>query len=320
MQRSTMKKLALGALAVAATALTASAESEAASAPAVRRMFVAIDKFDNKAGVEAHQFDTLRTRIQQAVVGTRKFEVVEREQLKNALSEQNLVAAGMTNGDDADAPEAGKLKAAGYVLYGNILFYGIDQSEAVGGGAGASSLRTKVELQLKITSAETGKLLAAKSVIGIGEQSRLTTAAAETSGNIREQCEREAVAQAAHRVVDALRDVCYPAKVVKVGKRSVVINMTNEEVAEGDLFDVIEAGEEMFDPDTGASLGSDGEDIGRVEIKRPGAKTSTAVPVGDLSLDDIEEGFVVRRVSDETLRKERAKAKKKRNDAFEARF
>lgn len=38
------------------------------------------------------------------------------------------------------------------------------------------------------------KILASKSVIGIGQQSRLSTPASSTSGNIREQCEREAVA------------------------------------------------------------------------------------------------------------------------------
>ena len=315
MGTKTLKTLAASVATLAVTMLVATA------APATRRMFVAIDKFDNKAGVSANQFDTIRTRIQQAVVGTRKFEVLEREQMKNALSEQTLMAAGMTNADDDDAPQAGKMKPAGYVIYGNVLFYGIDESQGSAGGAGASSMRTKVELQIKITSAETGKILASKSVIGIGQQSRLSTPASSTSGNIREQCEREAVAQASHFVVDALRDVCYPAKVVKVGKKSVTINMTNEEVKEGDLFDVIEAGEEIFDPDTGASLGSDGEEIGRIEIKRPGPQTSSAVPADDsLELKDIEVGYIVRRVSEETLRKEKSKAKAKKNADFEARF
>ena len=285
------------------------------------RMYVAVDKFDNKANVAANQFETIRTRIQQAVVGTRKFQVLEREQMKSALSEQNLMAAGLTNANDENAPDAGKTKPAGYVIYGNILFYGIDTSEAGAGGAGAGSLRTKVELQVKITSAETGKILASKSVIGVGSQTRVVASNATVGGNIKEQCEREAVNQAAHLVVDALRDVCYPAKIVKVGKKSVTINMTDEECAEDDLFDVIEAGEEIKDPDTGASLGNEGEEIGRIRIKRTGPKTSTAVPADDdLDLEDIKVGYIVRRVSEETLKKEKAKAKKKRNDSFEAKF
>lgn len=319
----TAKMITICGLAIVSMVGSAFAEKKsnaAKSAPAVNRMYVAIDKFDNKAGANINQLNTLRSRIQQAVVGTRKFEVLEREQLKNALSEQTLMASGMTNGDDEDAPTPGKMKAAGYVIYGNVLFYGIDQSASSAGGAGSASLRTKVEVQIKITSAETGKVLAMKSVIGVGQQSRMSTATSSSSGNLQEQCERDAVAQASHMVVDALRDVCYPAKVIKVGKKSITINMTNEEVEVDDLFDVIEAGEEMFDPDTGASLGCDGEEIGRIRIKRPGAQTSTAEPVDDLELDDIEVGCILRRVSMETIQREKAKAKKKRNDAFEARF
>lgn len=395
--KTLMKLLALGSLAVLCTSNPvcagegngrvgqASRKGEGRKPPVASRMYVAIDKFNNTAGITANQFNTIRARIQQAVIGTRKFQVLEREQLKNVLSEQNLIAAGVTNGEDEDAPASGKLKAAGYVIYGNVLFYGRDQSRATyGGGGDSNNMRVKVELQVKITSAETGRILASKSVIGIGQQSRIgtyrqlsmpqssrmtvsssssretATAAVsspvlgggaqmqntredvtqvtqydnipssqnfptegdfQTGGNILEQCEREAVAQAAHFVVDALRDVCYPAKIVRVGKGSVSINMTNEEVAEDDLFDVIEAGEEIIDPDTGASLGNEGDEIGRIRITRPGPLISKAVPADDdLDLKDIEVGYIVRRVSEETLKKERAKAKKRRSDEFEARF
>ena len=287
--------------------------------PQITRMYVAIDKFDNKAGVDANQFSTIRTRIQQAVVGTRKFEVLEREQMKNVLSEQNLMASGMTNGDDPNAPEAGMMKAAGYVIYGNVLFYGVDQNQSA--AAGSASMRTKVELQINIASAETGKILATKSVIGIGKESRIAVAGTSVGGNIQEQCERAAVAEAAHGVVDALRDLCYPAKVVKVGKRNVIINMTNEEVSVGEIFDVIEQGEEIFDPDTGASLGSEGDALGRIRVTRVGPKVSTAVPCSeDPDLDEIEVGYFVRRVSKETIEKEYRDGKRRHDSSFEARF
>ena len=264
-------------------------------AAAPSRMIVAIDKFDNKAGATATQFETLRARIQHRVLGTRKFEVMEREQLKSALSEQKLSAAGVTNGDDVNAPEAGKLKAAGYVLYGNILFFGKD--DAQGSSANVESMKktTKVELQLKITNAENGKVLASKVVTGVGTLSKIGTEGVSQKGNYSEQTERAAVDNAAAMVVDALRDLCYPAKIVAVGKKNVTINMTAEEVQEDDIFDVIEAGEPMVDPDTGAFLGNDGDDVGRIRITRPGPMSSKAVPEDDLDLDDIEVGYIVRR-------------------------
>lgn len=310
-------------------------KSKSGGQPAVSRMYVAIDKFDNKAGVDANQFNTVRTRIQQAVVGTRKFEVLEREQMKQALSEQTLIAAGMTDGEDPDAPKAGKMKAAGYVIYGNILFYGVDQSQASAGGAGSASMRTKVELQVKITNAENGKVLAVKSIIGIGTETRIATATSSSSGNIKEQCERAAVAEAAHYVVDALRDVAYPAKIVRISKseEEVTINMTNEEVAEGDQFDVYEIGEEMIDEDTGVSLGSEGDRVGRIEVTRCTAKISYGEPVDyirvskkkgtkkvESDLEDMKVGYILRRVSKDTLDKEARAEKKQAKDKFEAKF
>ena len=67
------------------------------------RMVVAINKFENKSAAPDSAFETIRARVQQCVVGARKFEVVEREQLKAAMSEQHLAAAGVTDGEDADA-------------------------------------------------------------------------------------------------------------------------------------------------------------------------------------------------------------------------
>ncbi len=319
------KTILAGAIALAAVIPCVQAqEGEAAApakAPAVRsKMVVAVDKFDNKANVEANQLETLRARIQQAVIGTRKFDVVEREQLANALSELNLIGAGVTNGDDADAPQAGKMKAAGYVIYGNILFFGVDTATTGVGGIGSGNVRIKVEVQLKITNAETGKILAAKSVTGVGAESRQIQGNTEVAGNVVTQCERAAVDEAAHMVVDALRDVSFPSKIVRVGRDSVKINMTDEEVKVDDVFDVVEDGEEIFDPDTGESLGCDGDDVGRVSISRVGPKMSDAVPVGDLKLDDLKVGYILRRVSAETLRREQIEAKKKRNSEFEATF
>ena len=99
--------------------------------------------------------------------------------------------------------------------------------------------------------------------------SKIGTEGVSQKGNYSEQTERAAVDNAAAMVVDALRDLCYPAKIVAVGKKNVTINMTAEEVQEDDIFDVIEAGEPMVDPDTGAFLGNDGDDVGRTASPAP---------------------------------------------------
>ncbi|MBR6472070.1 MAG: hypothetical protein IKS83_09760 [Victivallales bacterium] len=285
------------------------------------RMFVVIDKFDSNADVSANQFETLRSRIQHRVIGTRKFQVLEREQLKNALSEQRLLDSGVTDAEDPAAPESGKLKAAGFVIYGKILFFGRDAAVGASADVTSSKMTAKVEIQLKITDAETGEVVVSKQVTGVGTTSKIVTEGTTQGGNWQEQIERDAIDNAAALVVDALREHAYPAKVVKVGKKSVTINMTQEEVNEGEIFEVMEIDdEEMVDPDTGESLGEEGEVIGRIQIERPGTKTSTAVPIDELSLDDIEVGFIVRRVNPEVLKREAKQRAQQERKSFKSRF
>ena len=294
-------------------------------APAPMRMFVAIQKFENKAGVEANQFETIRARVQQCVVGARKFEVVEREQLKEAMSEQKLAAAGVTDGDDPTAPEAGKMKAASYIIYGNILFCGADKAGGAAEGVASAVSKSKVELQIKITNGETGKILTQKSAIGYGVDKAM---ASENFKSQSGQGMRDAIDEACHMAADALRDVAYPAKVVKVGKKDISLNMTDEEVKEGDVFDLIEAEDPVYDPDTGSCLGADGDDVGRVVITRVGPQMSKAKPTKDadgetVSLEDIdldEHSYIVRRVSKEKLMKEAKQEHRRHQREFENRF
>lgn len=284
------------------------------------KMFVAIHKFDNKSDASGSDIETLQSRVQQCVVGTKKFQVVEREQLKTVMKEANLAAAGQTDAEDPEAPEAGKLKAASYVIYGTVMYYGVDKAVGAADGVASAVAKSKVEVQLKITDGESGKILAQKSAIGVGLDKAMATEGFQSakSGGMR-----DAVDEAAHMIVDALRDHCYPAKILKVGKKDVTINMTDEEVKEEDIFDVIECGEMLFDPDTGEALDDDGDDVGRVQITRPGPKMSKAAPMDDLDLDDLdldEHTYKLRRVSKATLKKEAKKAHQKRKAAFESRF
>ena len=284
------------------------------------RMFVAIHKFDNKTDASGSDIDSLQSRVQQCIVGTRKFEVVEREQLKTVMKEANLAAAGITDSEDAAAPEQGKIKAASYVIYGTVLYYGADKAAGASDGVATAVAKSKVEVQLKIADGETGNILAQKSAIGVGLDKAMATEGFQLS---KSGGMRDAVDEAAHMIVDALRDHTYPAKIVKVGKKDVTINMTDEEVKEEDVFDVVECGEMLFDPDTGAPLDDDGDDVGRVQISRVGPKMSKATPMDDLDLDDLdldEHTYKLRRVSKATLKKEAKKAHQKRKDAFKSRF
>lgn len=330
---TTMKRLCLITLSIACVANFATiafGEDDGDEAPARprkkssapaqdQRMVIAIEKFENKSDASSDYFNTLRDRITDSVINTRKFQVVERERLKAVLSEQKLAESGVT-GEDGDAPTAGKMKAAGYIMYGTVLFMGMDKNDTDVAGLSASKTTAKVELQLRFASGESGKILSSKTVVSTKSQARTATEGNRTTGNVTDQAIRDAIADAAKQVTDALMELSFPAKILAVSRNSVSLNLTQEQVEEDDLYDVFAMGEELKDPDTGESLGPDEEHIGRLRITRPGPKTSRAEPVGKLDIEELEAGMLVRRVSEKTLKKESAKARATKKATFESRF
>jgi len=290
----------------------------ATSALAQQKMVVAVEKFENKANAASELFTTLRTRITDEIINTRKFEVVEREQIKSVLSEQNLRAAGVTAGDDG--PDEGKMKSAGYVLYGSVLSLGLDAATVQTADVGAAKATAKVEIQLRISNAENGKILASKTVVATKSQARATSGGVARSSNFDEQSINDAIRAAAKQVTDALIELAYPVKIIQVGRQDITLNMTKEQVEVDDLFDVYGLGEMLIDPDTKEELGQDEELVGRIQITTPGPKMSKAKPVGKAKLEDFEPGMLVRRVDAAALAREKADQKKATQGKFESRF
>lgn len=283
------------------------------------RVIVAIEKFDDTDGTNADDAAQLRERVLHRVVGTRKFEVVERADLPKVLSEINNARAGLTA--ESTAPEEGRLKAAGYVIYGKLLFCNATSASARMVGMDTTRERFRCELQLKIADVETGGILASKVVVGSADHSAIKVDEVKTNSvPSGDPLLRDAIEEAAALAVDEIRSHLYPAKVVRVDARHATVNMTKEEVRIGDVFDVFEDGGEIRDPDTGVSLGSDGAYIGRMEVAISGPKTSRLSPMGDLRMNSLRPGCVIHRVSKETLELEKRNHTDDRKDRFFDRF
>ncbi|MBQ6340247.1 MAG: hypothetical protein IJI36_13995 [Kiritimatiellae bacterium] len=276
--------------------------------PSSRRIVVAIRNFENKSNAPDEIAREVRTRIQQCIAGTMKFEVEDRERLKEILREQALLAAsGVTNGEAADVPVADKIKPAAYIVYGKVLSYGEDKHVADFDGGAFAFVKSKIELEVMIVNCNIGNIMAMKTVVGHGTDKVMVSGGAKTSTG---QGSRNAIDEAGHAVADWLREVlAYPAKVLRVDKAEITIDMNEDEVKEGDLFDVIAEGGVMVDPDSGVALEIDGKCIGRVVITRPGLQTSKAEPVdgGRLSLEKLDVSkhtYKLHRVTKTVLMKE----------------
>ena len=306
---------------------------KAPSAPS--KMFVAVYDFENKSSAGDNDVKTIRDRITGAIVNTRKFEVVERERIKTLMKELNLAASGVTDGEDA--PKAGKSKAAGYGIYGCVLSYGQGETRASSDAVSGATFESKVELQIRISNVETGKILTDQIIQCSGDLKKVASGNVQQSGNFGEQAMRNAVDAACREAVFLLLDQAYPVKVLSVGDEDITLNVNKDLVKEDDVFNIYEAPEYEEDPDTHEMIPVDGKQIGRVAITEVGAKTSKAEPVEWIKvrgkgkkmkvkkmeaceIDSIEKGMILRKVSAATLAKEKVAEKAERAGEFENRF
>lgn len=268
----------------------------AISLTALAKEVVVVEQFQplQNCRIDEGALQNIRNRVLDGVLNSRKFEVVERVQLKTVLKEQALVDAGLTEGK---APESNKLRAAGYVMYGTVIRYGTEKLIA----NNVKAFRADVEIQLRFANVETGRILAVKTVKGTEVKSAIS---AVGDARLEDDVLNAAIVSAAKDAANALVELAFPTTVLSVNSRFVTVNLSTEQCAEGEVFEVFELGDELKDPKTGDSLGFDEELIGKVVVSRPGPKVTKCVVAEGTKLSDIGKGMVLRRVSKAMIEKE----------------
>lgn len=269
------------------------------------RIAIAIAKLENKSEMPDSMFGELRSRMQQCIAGTMKFHVQDREYLKSLMREQALAAAGIVGGEGAGALAAEKVELASYIVLGTVQSFDTVRSNgSVEGGQYAMS-KFKIELLVKLVNCRTGSIVAVKTVIGQGVNK--VTVADSPKSSVG-QGMRDATDEACHAVADWLRDtLACPPKVLKVDNGEIIVDLNENEVKEGDVFDVEEC-DVIAGDDGDAVIGLDGKYIGSVGITRPGSQTSRAMPTenGNLSIEKInirKHTYRLRRVSKDSWMK-----------------
>lgn len=257
----------------------------AASQP---KKVVAIDEFDpvDGSGATKENAVLLRSYITDGIINSRKFTLVERDDLKKLAKEQALADAGATE----DGPESNNLKAAKYLVYGKILKSQVKDLSR----DGYNVRKGTVELQIRFTNAETGKILGVKTV-------EATDVKGVVGGGDGTQLGREsndaALKKAAYDVVNLLVELAYPTKILDVDADEgiLMVNMTMEQCKLGEEFEVFKLGRELIDPDTGESLGRSEKNVGKVVVSRPGPKMSECKAVAGCDMGKFGIGMILRK-------------------------
>ena len=309
MRASAVRSLAIraGAIVVAALAIAstvavgalAQGQADAAGAGKPRlaiREIAASKAVQTQAGAEGalnvlnQIVEGADPQLMTAIDGTRRFQLVARADLPSVIKEQNLAESGNVNTLDPQAAKALQLAGAAYLATVTIdNFQDVTQRTVLPGQFGDSQAeRRTIQIQgvVKIFDSTTGTLYRSTAVTlnesavdevlaGVQQQGRMTNA---LIGKVTSLF----AAAAANAITESLA----PAKVIGYTMGQITFNRTADAgVKNGQIWEVLAPGQEMVDPDTGESLGSEEIRVGWARVTNAGPRFSNAQAIEDFGID-----------------------------------
>lgn len=275
----------------------AAAPVVALPAPTGPKKTIGVSSFENKAGQVAKMDlgNGMAEMLTTSLIRSGRFIVVERPEIERVIEEQDFGMSGRTAG--GEAAKIGKILKAQIMISGAVTEF-----EASGGGQGggfsiegftigSNSAVAKVAVNIRIFDTTTGQILDSQRCEGIAEEGGLSFS--YTDGNfgfgtagftktpLGKACQM-AIDKAVYFIVARMQSVPWYGRIVDVKEDGkVYVNAgANAGVVPGDTLSVFRAGEELVDPETGISLGSELSKIGQVQILQIQDKFSIATITG----------------------------------------
>ncbi len=245
-------------------------------------------------GIEAIVIDSLAQ--------TGRFRLVERTELDNVLSEQDLAASGRIA--KPSGAKTGNVLGAEYLVQVVVTDYETNTSGKSGGVGGL--LRNKVPLlggikggasdgrvglNIRLIDAETSEITFTKQIEAVIKETNLSFAGFGVGsdailGGFMSSYAKTPIGQAViaginEGVFELIKQVgAKPAQgsVVKADASQIYTNLGQDSVSVGDHLQVLKKGEQLIDPDTGISLGGITTSIGEIEVTQVQEKFSIARP------------------------------------------
>jgi curli biogenesis system outer membrane secretion channel CsgG len=259
----------------------------ALSAPsfAQAKIKVAIWEFDNNAAHSYWYWDKMGpaarniidTEFSENKLLNGKFSVVERDKLNLVLKEQGLAQTGAV--DPATAAKVGKILGVKYIILGGIDKFDVNNNKGAIGrfGVGGNLLQSNATINLRVVDSTTAERVI--SIAGDGQVKKGGGFLKDASFSREAEwgLASETISEAAKAVVAKLVSGEYLArisnaanptgtvegKIIKVEGNRAYINLgSSSGIKVGDKFNVINVGEALIDPDTGAKLGASEKQTG----------------------------------------------------------
>lgn len=274
---------------------------------------VAVFEFDDKTEHSWHWWtgqpvgqgmaDMLTTEL----VKSGKYSVIERQAIEKIMQEQQLGQSGAVT--PQSAAKVGQLLGVELAVIGSVTEFGYKKEDTginlkkKGFGFGIESASASVGIDVRFVNTNTGEILAADNVRKEKSKKGLSVDTRQVSFKDKNEFDESLVGKATR---EAIQDIMakidnqttampWQAKIIKVDGNSVYINAGSEAgVNIGDVFEVYARGEELIDPDTGLSLGSEETKVGEISVASNNIGNGKASKCIIKSGSGIEEGNLVR--------------------------
>lgn len=228
----------------------------------------------------------LAAMLTSALLQSQQFLVVERAELKEVLSEQQLKAGGLVS--PGTGPKLGKLAGVQLLIYGAVTEFGAeDKGGGVSLGFSSGSLpftlggaqqsaSGAVAVDVRVVDTTTGEVLESHTVrepiessafnlsagyqgISLGGDEFMKTPLGEASRNV--------IKKAVHAIADTARKRPWRGQVVEVDNGEVYINAgAKAGLKKGDIFMIERVTKVLTDPSTGQVLGTRSKELGIVTV------------------------------------------------------
>jgi curli biogenesis system outer membrane secretion channel CsgG len=267
----------------------------AAGSHAQMKKRVAVFSFEDKTDHTWHWWDGrapgdgMSDMLTTSLVKSGKYTVVERNQINAILNEQKLGQTGVVT--EQSAAQVGKMLGVELAVVGSITEFGYSKKD-VGGSLKGFSLGVKkqkatVAVDVRLINTTTGEILKAENVRKEESASGLRVGTPEAAFNNESEFDNSIVGKATRAAIDDIvvvidqnsESVAFSGKILKINGSEVLFKPGQDAgVQAGQRFFVYSKGEDVIDPDTGLSLGSEEKKIGEIEVTGfMGDKVSKAV-------------------------------------------
>lgn len=216
------------------------------------------------------------TFLVDALVNARKFDVLEREDLRSIIKEIDF--GDSEYADINKVVRIGQMSGADYVVLPVITTLEIDKrSEKVPYvGQGQEKVRAYFRTVVRTVDVKSSKIIASyanevERTVRIRERDTPAVVVADAiSGMYKDAAIKEAA---------SIVDVAYPIKIVSIDGDNVIVNRGRGAIVQDEILMVYNAGEIMVDPDTKENLGYNEAYIGSIKITEVDEKISKGVVV-----------------------------------------